>query len=503
MIRTMDRAFAALLGAIVFAGCGAPPVPAVAMASPSAAASASSSPAASPASTPTAVASAPDVDGRRALEHMRFFVAAEQGGRYTGSPGYDASARYLADRLAEIGVEPWGDGGTYFQRFRMPLVDLSATPVLARTGPVARSFRHRVEFTERVGGVFGSGSGEGDLVFIGSGLRTPGGSDFDAVDVRGKVALVITGGRGDPARDLAARGAVAAVYVSSRTPLLKFSYIPRFEERTLPGVVVTTAVADELLASSGKRAGDLIREVQAQTSRSGSSPPPPSPAFALNERVRVSVPLTPLREVEAANVVGLIRGSDPDAAKRAAVLGGHLDAVGSDPDGTVFQGANDNASGPALTLEVARALAARRGELRHSVIVVAFAGEEQGTLGSERFVEASSAIPGRRETLIGYVNLDVVGCCGPTISASTESDALAERVRKAAERLGVPFIRGGRGGSDQESFNRRGVPGTLLNWADIRTIHTVDDTIDQVTPDRLGAIGRVAALVVLEMAAGR
>ena len=189
--------------------------------------------------------------------------------------------------------------------------------------------------------------------------------------------------------------------------------------------------------------------------------------------------------------------------KRAVVVGGHLDGVGTDPDGTVFQAANDNASGPAVTIELARALTGRKAELRSSVVFVAFAGEEQGTVGSERFVEGFSAIPGRRESLIGYVNLDVVGCCNETISASVESEAMVERVQRAAQRLGLSFARGGRGGSDQESFSRRGVPGTLLNWSDIGVIHTTADTIDKITPERLTTIGRVAALVVLEMAAGR
>lgn len=497
----MTRALIALLVTVVSAACTSAPPPPLSLPSPSAAPSVTPSASAAPTPTPTPVGNVPDVDGQRAYEHLRFFVAREQGGRYTASPGYANAARYMADQLAAMGVEPWGDGGTFFHRFRMPLVDLAATPVLARTGPAARSFRHRTDFTERVGGAFGSGTGEGGLVFIGSGVTT-GASDFDAVDVRGKVALVVTGGRQDPARELVARGAVGAIYVTSGT-LLRFSYISRFDGTTLPGVVVTQSVADELIASSGRRITDLIRQVQDQTSRLGSSPAPPSPAFELPDRVRVSVPLTPVRDVEAMNVVGLIRGADADAAKRAVVVGGHLDGIGTDPDGTLFQGANDNASGPALTIEVARALVARKSELRHSVVVVAFAGEEEGAVGSERFVEAFSAIPGRRETVIGYINLDVVGCCGQTVSASTENDALVERVQRAADRLGVGFSRGGRGGSDQESFNRRGIPGTLLNWADIRTIHTVDDTIDKITADRLRTIGRVATLVILEMAAGR
>jgi hypothetical protein len=450
-----------------------------------------------PVGTPTD--SLPDVDGTRALAHVAYFAAPERGGRYTGSPGFDDAARYVADRFREIGLEPWGDGGTYLERFRMPIVDLAATPVLQRLEPEPTRFTHRADFTERVGGTFGSGVGEGQLVFIASGVA----SDFDKVDVRGKVALVITGGRSDASRELAARGAIGAIYVSTSPRLLKFSYITRFEPATIPGILVTMPVANDLLAPSGKRVDDLISAVQAQLRALGSPTPPPSPAFELPVRLKMSVPLTPVREIEATNVVGLLRGTDPDDAKRAVLVGGHLDGVGTDPDGTVFPAANDNASGPAVTIEVARALAARRSELRHSVVFTAWAGEEQGLVGSDAFVAQFAASPGRRESLLGYVNLDVVGCCGGSVTASTESDAMVERVQKAAGRLGVPFARGGRGSSDQESFSRRGVPAALVDWSDIGVIHTTADSLDKVSADRLRTLGRIAALVALEMAAGR
>lgn len=470
--------------------------PAIAPASP---APTSAAPAAS--SPPASFVGPPDIDGARALQHVAFFTDRAQGGRFTASPGYQASARYVADRFGEIGLEPWGDDGTFFEHFTMPLVDLAATPVLARTEPDAKTYRHRVDFTERVGGLFGSGSAEGPLVFVGGGVTTPGASDYDKVDVRGKIAIVITAGRVDPARELASRGAAGAIYVTSGS-LLKFSYIARFEDRTIPSIVVTTSTANELLAPSGKTVSDLVSAIRAQTADPSASPPPPSPAFDLAERVRLSVPLTPVRQVDTVNVVGLLRGSDPNEAKQAVVVGGHLDGVGTDPDGTVFQAANDNASGPAVTIEVARALAGRRPELRHSVIFVAWAGEEQGLNGSEAFVDQMSALPGRRESLLGYVNLDVVGCCGDTIAASTESSTMVDRVRSATEKLGVAFGRGG-GSSDQTSFTRRNVPATLLDWTENGPIHTTTDTVDRITADRLRTIGRVAALVALDMAAGR
>lgn len=479
--------FALVIGAVLAASVLAPSAASPASPAPSATATA----AAPPVTTPTDVY--PDIDGARALEHTKYLADPARGGRFTGSPGHEDAARYIAERFAEVGLEPWGDGGTFFSRFTMPLVDLAATPVLERLGDGHR-FRHRTDFTERVGGVFGSGDGQGTLAFVGSGR--PG--DLAKVDVRGKVALVILAGSPDPARTLASRGALGAIYVSNN--IIKFSYIPRFESLTLPGIVVTQSTADELLAPSGRTVSELAVAVDAQ-SRGGSDAP--SPAFDLTTRIRLAVPLTPLREVEAINVVALLRGSDTDAAKRAVIVGGHLDGVGTDPDGTVFEAANDNASGPGVTIEVARSLIARRAELRHSVIFVAFAGEEQGLNGSEAFVEGFSALPGRRESLLGYVNLDVVGCCGSTVSASDESSRIVAYARDAAERLGVPFEAEGAGSSDQASFTRRGIPATLLNWSSIGPIHTTADRVDRISAESLRTIGRVAALMTLEMAAGR
>src|SRR5438552_17337445 len=97
----------------------------------------------------------------------------------------------------------------------------------------------------------------------------------------------------------------------------------------------------------------------------------------------MSVSLTPIHDVDAINVVGVLRAPDPNNAARAVLVGGHLDGVGTDPNGAVFQAANDNASGPSVTIEVARALVASRSALNHSIVLVAFVGDEEGLSAPE------------------------------------------------------------------------------------------------------------------------
>jgi aminopeptidase YwaD len=241
--------------------------------------------------------------------------------------------------------------------------------------------------------------------------------------------------------------------------------------------------------------------VQSAVRARRSNPAAPSPAFETGVTVRMSLPLTPVRDVEGINVIGLLRGIDPTLSKRAVLIGGHLDGVGTDPDGTVFPAANDNASGPAVTIEVARALVAKRTELKRSIVFVAFAGEEEGYLGSEAYAGRMAVSPGRVESLVAYLNLDVIGCCGNTLEASDESSALVDRIRAAARTLGVPFqsIRGG--GSDQTTFAKRGVPSALILWNDI-ILHTPRDTVALIETPRLQKAGDVVTAVALELGRG-
>lgn len=448
----------------------------------------------SPASSPSAspLARPPEIDADRALAHVRYLADPARGGRWSGSSGYDEAAEYVAERFREIGLEPLGADGTFFQPFRMPIADLAATPVLERLSPEPRSFAHRVEFTERVGGYAGSGSVEGRLVFAGNGSP----EDWSAIDAEGAIAILLGPFERDPLEAAVQAGAAATISVSDR--IIKYSYIPRFEDRTLPGLIVSEAAVDALLSTAGRTVRELADELERR--RSGSRPAAAPLAFDTGATVRLSVPLTPLREIEARNVVGLLRADGAEGA-RAVLVGGHLDGVGTDPDGAVFRAANDNASGVALTIELARVFAERQSELRHSVVFVAFAGEEQGLWGSEAYAAGIAASPGRTESLLAYVNLDVVGCCGPTLGASEESSALHRRLRAVAERYGLDLVRL-RGSSDQATFARRGVAAAIVAWADTGPVHTTADVPELVTAGSLATVGRVAGSAVLEIARG-
>src|SRR5262249_26181654 len=124
------------------------------------------------------------------------------------------------------------------------------------------------------------------------------------------------------------------------------------------------------------------------------------------------------RAVTASNVVALAPGP-PDGD--VYVVGGHYEEIGPDPDGVVYPAANDNASGAAVMLELARLWGAGAGALHASVIFVGWSGHEEGLLGSDYFLQHP---PVAIERIKGYLNLDTVGNGGGGLTAATQDGTL-------------------------------------------------------------------------------
>ncbi|HEV2249264.1 MAG TPA: M28 family peptidase [Candidatus Limnocylindria bacterium] len=447
-------------------------------------------------------------DGARARADLAYIADPARGGRYTGSKGYQEAAAYVADRFRALGLEPAGDDGSYYQRFTMSDVGLTAMPSLQRLGADPKTYRPRIDFSESVGGRRGGGAAEGAVIYVGGGNKTAAYSDYAGVHPEGNIVMIAGPSIAPQDRvDIARREGAVGVIVVSFTDLIKPSYIAAFEAETIPVLTVSAGVANELIAASGKTVEDLNQSLVDRIRRAQNRPSlraePVQPiSFDTTTRIRFSVPLGPVHQITGQNVIGILRGSDPARADKFVLVGGHLDGIGTDPDGTVFPAANDNGSGPAVTLEVARVLAANRATLKNSVIFAVFAGEEEGLVGSEYFVNHSLTTPLRPQNVLAFVNLDVSGCCGDTLAASDESFAMHARLASAADRLGyafgyVPAV----GGSDHLSYTRRGVPAALLGWTDFGGFHTTRDTLDTVTAQHLTMAGQVATQTVLELAA--
>jgi aminopeptidase N len=188
------------------------------------------------------------------------------------------------------------------------------------------------------------------------------------------------------------------------------------------------------------------------------------------------------------NVIGLLPGSDPRLAGESLVIGAHYDHFGrgayvdhAAERGKLHPGADDNASGVAVMLELARVLA--RQPPPRSVVFVAFSGEETGRLGSRHYVQKARAYPA--DKIIAMLNLDTVGRLGEnpvTVFGTGSADEWAHIFRGASHvtGVGVKPVDDDFGSSDQSSFIAAGIPAVQLFGSLHADIHRPGDTLDKI-----------------------
>jgi hypothetical protein len=174
----------------------------------------------------------------------------------------------------------------------------------------------------------------------------------------------------------------------------------------IPFAFVSQEVATRLLAPLGTSLAALDEAIRARGPASRDVP---------GVTVRISTAVADTKQVNARNVVGYLLGRDPDVAEETVVVGAHFDHVGlgrygslggPGSSGAVHNGADDNASGTAVLLELAEWFAVPANRPRRSLVFVAFSGEELGLLGSAHYV-AKPVLP--LDDVVTMVNLDMVG----------------------------------------------------------------------------------------------
>ena len=425
---------------------------------------------------------------------LNYLATDAREGRMTGSRGYHEAASYVADQFATIGLDP---GGTdqWFQAVPLisRMIDTQRSGVTLHTGAgdVALEWKEdvviyadRLRPTNRI---------RAEVVFAGFGVHAPelGYSDFEGIDVKGKIVATFLGAPAtfpSTARahyssdrtkttELTARGAIGHIHLRSRLEEKKHSWAEEVHnlgtQPELSWVDRSGGVADFHSQLQGEA---LFSRRSAQRLFTGSDI---SFEEALDAAEQAQ-PLPTLLGVEATmyrtgrhertsspNVVGIIRGSDPTLADEYIVLSTHLDHLGiGAPVGgdAIYNGMYDNAFGVAMVLEVARALASLTAAPRRSIIFLAVTGEEQGLLGSDYFAHYPT-VPS--EAIVANVNMDMPLMLFPMNTvvgygadhSSLQDLALIEADKEGFKMIPDPFpdevyfIR-----SDQYSFVRQGIP---------------------------------------------
>jgi hypothetical protein len=346
-------------------------------------------------------------------------------GRATPSPGLDSATAFIVRRLRQAGVRPLGDDGSYLQHYTVRTTVLDTSAAYLEIG--GRRYRYGDAFIPNRSSPV---SVTAEVVYVGHGLYAPahGVDPYAGVEVRGRVLLVhgpgvlppgipgtrLTAEVTPPIWEAVRRGAVAVVYVLPDRLLANWERFRRsdpsrteldppvpsaYASTPIPSVFVRPEVAAALLAAEGIEPATLFPD--------GPTPTHPA-AFALRTPLTLHVP--PASEVvhRPANVVAVVEGRDPVLRNEYITLAAHLDgAVGTEPLGSdsIYNAADDNASGSAALLAMAEAL--QQGPRpRRSVVFLWDTGEEVGLWGTRWFVHAP---PVPLDRIVAHLNIDMIG----------------------------------------------------------------------------------------------
>jgi Zn-dependent M28 family amino/carboxypeptidase len=429
---------------------------------------------------------------------VRFLSSDLLEGRGPATRG-DALARaYIASRLEAIGLEPGAPGGVWEQP-----VDLVG--VTARCPPVLRVVRggagEDLRFVDDYVAYSGVPEGEvtlrdAEIVFVGYGIVAPEyrWDDYKGADLRGRVLLFLNDepqadpklfagerrlyyGRWDYKHEMAAKmGAAGAIVLHTDASAgYGWKVVPASwtgEQLSLPAAPgdPTLPVKAWVTEAAGRRiarlAGHDLDSLRAAAETRAFHPVPLG--------VRVSLTLkNDVRRSSTANVIGLLRGRDPDLAREAVLYTAHHDHYGVKPgpsgEPVVYNGALDNASGVAALLGIAQAFVALPARPRRSILFAAVAAEEQGLLGSDHLARHPPVPAGR---LAADINLDGMNIWGrtrdvPVIGLGKSSlDDWIRAVAEAQGRVVVPEAFPDKGAyyrSDHLSFARVGVPSAYVD----------------------------------------
>jgi Zn-dependent M28 family amino/carboxypeptidase len=254
----------------------------------------------------------------------------------------------------------------------------------------------------------------------------------------------------------------------------------------IPVLELTRAAGERLFALAGYATWEIERL-------------PDVLPLPITATVRVPLAVSPTRAVS--NVLGVIRGVDPDLSHEVVIVGAHLDHVGQLPDGTIYPGANKDASGVGLMLEIARLWQEEGFKPARTVLFAAWNASEKGLRGSQRYV-ASPTFP--LSTTRAMIQLDEIGQGkGYYISVSGDETADARviaHLENAAGRVeGRLTFDAYVPDSDHHTFHALGVPAVRLQWQEPEHTNQPTDSPETLDVTKMQAAGRVVALTLMTL----
>jgi hypothetical protein len=415
-------------------------------------------------------------------------------GRGTATRGHELAAKFMAAQFEQMGLEPAGNDGTFFQR--VPLREFRAdeekTTVTLVKGGTEWKLANRKDYLVHGSPLLAKRSLEAPAIYVGYGVTAPEQryDDYKGVDAKGKVVAVIFGAppsfegslrahysSGEKkAANAVAHGAVGIIGLDD--PVLEqiYSFQQQVDALVFPnlawldpqgrpnavypelkgGAFLSLGAAKKVLEGGVHSADEVFAAAKAGKQMS----------FDLPWTFRFQG-VTNWKDTQSPNVVAKLPGSDPALREEYVVYTAHLDhlGIGKPVNGdSIYNGALDNGSGSADLIEIARAFSRMNPRPKRSILFVSVTAEEEGLLGSDYFAHFPTV---KKNAIVANVNMDEDLMLWPMedlIVFGAEHSSLSQEVNEAAARLHLAispdtqpeqvfFIR-----SDQYSFVKQGVP---------------------------------------------
>jgi hypothetical protein len=479
--------------------------------------------------TPEATRAYATITDKDVKKTMDLLAGPEMEGRRAGSRGAKRAAEFIAKSFEEAGLTGLGKEGSFFVPFQTNAI--VAKDEECRMAVTRGTEKADLKLGEDFLPVIGSGGGEasGEPVFVGYGIKAPefGYDDFAGAQVKGKIAVCIwheprhgEDGKAFDGKEItrhssmrskakAAAEAGAVALLIAPDPLNTKDEGPLGQQLpwavgieglraalgdyrpTIPIATVSVAVAEKVLVKK-------LKDLQSAIDKAVVAKPLPPVKGVL---VTVAA-ATKTERIEMFNVAGILRGTDPELAKEAVVIGCHYDHEGTDDSGAVFAGADDNASGTTALVTVARGFGAGKVATRRSLVFAAFSAEERGLVGSEAFAKDC---PVPLADVVAMLQMDMVGRAREGrlhLLGTGYSKDLAEALKKAATLRPVNLkldwdesdnlTRQFWERSDQYSFAKRDVPAVFFFTGEHPDYHKPLDTPEKIEIKALAEVAKLA-----------
>ena len=443
------------------------------------------------------------IDANRLLADITELSSPRYEGRQAGTLGGQRSAEFVAERMKELGLLPAGLSNndlaisSWFQQEAIRAPQLPDTAILefSNLSGDRQSQELMLSLPTDFLPVLDSPavSLTAPVVFVGYGIDDParGVNDYDGIDVRNRIVMFL---RGQPAhyrkfvthadKERVAREKGAAGFITLTGPILNrydarrgmgpaplAMYSADPDERPLPGCWISGNLGEQLFESRKLS----LREIQKQLNEGQRNA---WQDLKLLAHLQWDSTVQPGNLI---NVVGFVPGTDPHLRDETVIIGAHRDHFGRQA-GWLFPGADDNASGTALILEVARLLAkAKEGPMR-SLVFVSFTGEERGLLGSRLYVR----YPVRSlEKTVAMINVDHVGVGNGnlTVGLSHLPEGLPNKAAELARLTDKVRLYGFFPGGDHVPFAKANVPTVAVVSSGAHlSFHQPSDTAETIQP---------------------